>query len=288
MKKIILTIFATFILSLSVSAQSGAGRLKGFVASGIKNGSAIEATIELQAIENNSKTNFVDTVQTKDGGYDFEVSFGYYLLTISAKGYETYQTKVDIPSSSTINLTTILNKSTPKVDKCVSGNCVKGAGKMVYANGDIYEGNFVNRKKEGQGTFTVKYVKVYIGQFADNAPNGKGKATFANGDIYVGNWVDGKQTKGKITRANGHIYEGDWVGDQETGKGKKVYSNGKIYEGDFVAGYEEGQGTCTYTDGDYYTGQWKGGSRHGKGKYYDKAKNTIQEGTWEFGNFVGK
>jgi hypothetical protein len=117
MNKILLIVIAVFILSLSVSAQSGSGRLKGFVASGIKNGSAIDATVELRAIENNSNTKSVDTVQTKDSYYDIEVSFGYYLLTISAKGYETYQTKVYIPSSSTLNWGTILEKSKPKVKK---------------------------------------------------------------------------------------------------------------------------------------------------------------------------
>ena len=122
MKTILLTIFATFILSLSISAQSGSARLKGFVASGIKNGSAIAATVELRAIENNSKTKSVDTVQTKGGYYDIEVSFGYYLLTISAKGYETYQTKVLIPSSSTLNWGTLLEKSKPKKKRVKKSN----------------------------------------------------------------------------------------------------------------------------------------------------------------------
>ena len=122
MNKILLTIIATFILSLSISAQSGVGRLKGFVASGINNGSAIDATVELWAIKNNSKTNFVDTVQTKDGYYDFEVSFGYYLLTILAEGYETYQTKVLIPSSSTLNWGTLLEKSKPKKKRVKKSN----------------------------------------------------------------------------------------------------------------------------------------------------------------------
>ena len=117
MNKILLTIFATFILSLSVFAQSGAGGLKGFVASGIKNGSAITATVELRAIENWAENKSVDTVQTKDGYYEFEVSFGYYLLTISAKGYETYQTKVYIPSSNYLNWGTILEKSKPRKRK---------------------------------------------------------------------------------------------------------------------------------------------------------------------------
>ena len=117
MKNTIVAIFATFILTMTISAQSGTGRLKGFVASGIKNGSAIDASVELRAIENNSKTKSVDTVETTGGYYDISVSFGYYLLTISAKGYETYQTKVYIPSSSTLNWGTILEKSTPKVSK---------------------------------------------------------------------------------------------------------------------------------------------------------------------------
>lgn len=111
MNKILLTIFATFILSLSISAQSGSGSLKGFVASSIKNGSAIDATVELRAIKNWAKTDSVDTMETKGGYYEFQVSFGYYLLTISAKGYETYQTKVLIPSSSTLEWGTILEKS---------------------------------------------------------------------------------------------------------------------------------------------------------------------------------
>ncbi len=172
MKKIILTIFATFILSLSVSAQSGSGSLKGFVASGIRNGSAITATVELRAIENWARTESVDTVQTKGGYYEFQVSFGYYLLTISAKGYETYQTKVLISSSSTLKWGTILEKSKPKVGKCVSGNCVNGKGKYTLTNGDIYDGNFVKGKFEGQRTFTYKNGSYYIGEVKNGLPNG--------------------------------------------------------------------------------------------------------------------
>jgi hypothetical protein len=117
MKKILLTICVVFILSLSASAQSGTGTLKGFVASGIRNGSAIDATVELQAIENWSGTNQVETIETKGGYYEIQVSFGYYLLTISAKGYKTYQTKVLIPSSSTLEWGTILEKSEPRKRK---------------------------------------------------------------------------------------------------------------------------------------------------------------------------
>jgi hypothetical protein len=118
MKDILLAIIATFILSLSVSAQSGRGALKGFVNNSIKNdGITVDATVELRAIENWARKKSVHTVQTKDGYYEFQVSFGWYLLTISAKGYETYQTKVYIPSSSTLEWGTILEKSKPRKRK---------------------------------------------------------------------------------------------------------------------------------------------------------------------------
>lgn len=109
-------------LSFSVSAQSGTGTLKGFVASGIKSGSAIDAVVELRAIQNWAETDQVETAQTKGGYYEIQVSFGYYLLTISAEGYETYQTKVLIPSSSTLNWGTILEKSKPKKKRVKKSN----------------------------------------------------------------------------------------------------------------------------------------------------------------------
>lgn len=110
MKKIILTIIFCIILTSQTSAQSGLGLLEGFVADNIKNNSAIEANVELKSIRNNSKTNITQSVKTKKGYYSIEVSFGYYLLTISAEGYETYQTKVYIPSSSPLKWGTILEK----------------------------------------------------------------------------------------------------------------------------------------------------------------------------------
>lgn len=127
------------------------------------------------------------------------------------------------------------------IDKCVSGNCVNGKGKKVYENGNTYEGDFVDSKLEGQGTFTVTNGQIYIGQFANNMFNGRGKITFPTGDIYEGDWIDNKR---------------------------------------------EGQGTLTFPNGSYYIGEWKNGNVNGYAKYYDKAANTVQEGTWKDGVLV--
>ena len=87
--------------------------------------------------------------------------------------------------------------STPTTSNgCVSGNCVNGKGKMVYTNGDIYEGDFVNGNSEGQGVYTAKNGDYYTGEWKYAKKDGYGKeyikATnttregFWKNDVFVG------------------------------------------------------------------------------------------------------
>ena len=112
MIKLLSIAIASLILSTNCSAQSGLGGLKGFVTSSIKNGSAINnAIVVLTAIENNENTKTTTKVFTdQNGQYKFDVSFGYYKLTILAKGYKTYSTTVFIPSSTWLDWGTLLIK----------------------------------------------------------------------------------------------------------------------------------------------------------------------------------
>ena len=76
--------------------------------------------------------------------------------------------------------------------ECLSGNCVNGRGKMVYASGDTYEGDFVNDKKEGKGTYTYKNGDYYTGEYKNDKQNGYGKQfTKATNTTREGNWKDG-------------------------------------------------------------------------------------------------
>ena len=43
-----------------------------------------------------------------------------------------------------------------------------GKGKMTYANGDVYEGDFMNNKFHGKGKFTYENGVVYEGDFLDD------------------------------------------------------------------------------------------------------------------------
>ena len=105
-------------------------------------------------------------------------------------------------------------KETKKEEKTQKEN-----NRTIYDNGDIYEGELVNGKR-----------------------NGKGKMEYTNGDIYEGLFKDDlKAGKGKMIYANGNIYEGFFAKDRPSGKGKLLYKNGNIYEGYFLEGKLNGK-----------------------------------------------
>jgi tetratricopeptide (TPR) repeat protein len=165
-------------------------------------------------------------------------------------------------------------------NKCVSGDCVNGRGKMVYSNGNIYEGDFVNGKAEGHGTSNFADRATYTGQYSKDLFHGKGKYNYPDGSVYDGNWVNGKiEGRGKYFNSNGTTSEGDYVNGKAHGKGKLVNSKGDIYEGDWVNGLAEGQGIFKLKDGRIYTGQFYKDNFHGKGKII-YADGDIYEGDW--------
>ena len=46
---------------------------------------------------------------------------------------------------------------------------------MTYGNGDVYEGNWKDGKKNGKGKYTYTDGTVYEGDWKDGSKNGKGK-----------------------------------------------------------------------------------------------------------------
>ena len=55
--------------------------------------------------------------------------------------------------------------------------------KMIYNNGDVYEGDLINYKKNGHGTMEYKNSDVYEGEWKDDVVNGQGKMIYANGGL---------------------------------------------------------------------------------------------------------
>jgi len=111
-----------------------------------------------------------------------------------------------------------------------------------------------------QVTFLWTNGNRYEGEFANGKRNGHGTMTFANGEKYEGNFVNGQRSgKGTMTHPNGDHYEGYLANDQPSGQGIMTLANGDQYKGDFANGCAHGQGIITLTNGDWYEGEFVNG-----------------------------
>jgi hypothetical protein len=135
----------------------------------------------------------------------------------------------------------------------------EGQGKMTFANGDSFKGWFVKDKKHGRGEYKWKGGRQYSGLYGnDKAEDSGGTMTWKDGTKYVGQFSLG----------------------QRTGHGLVKFPNGVHYQGDFTNGKYEGFGTCVFSDGRVYTGNWKAGKAHGKGKLSESDGVVLHDGEW--------
>ena len=138
--------------------------------------------------------------------------------------------------------------------------------KINYSNGDRYEGEFLNGKKNGYGIFFNNNGDRYEGNWSNGWINGYGTYYFRDGNIYQGYFLKAIKTgKGKFYWSDGNRYDGDWLNDERTGKGKFYWSDGNRYEGEFLNGKKNGYGIYYWSNGDRYDGYWLNGKRTGKG-----------------------
>ena len=75
----------------------------------------------------------------------------------------------------------------------------------------MYEGEFSQGKKHGNGTLKYSNGTIYKGEWRNDKEHGQGKLS-CYGDVYEGNWLEGKRTSyGKLTYSNGTVYEGEFA-----------------------------------------------------------------------------
>ena len=192
-----------------------------------------------------------------------------------------------------------------------------GYGPSRWDNGDVYDGEWVEDKKEGLAVYTAKWGK-YEGLYKNDARHGWGKETSKEGAVYEGFWdgsstctdviktLDGVVTKGKIVdgkfvpnaagRAenistvkygNGE-YEGDMVGSKRHGYGMYRWDSGAWYEGNWVDDLRKGFGKFFWTDGSKSEGHWDNDQMNGYGVYYS-ANGSYYFGQWKDDNkYYGK
>ena len=103
----------------------------------------------------------------------------------------------------------------------------EGRGKLVWADGDVYEGEWKAGKKEGRGIYRC-----------------------ADGDVYEGEWKAGeKEGRGIFRFASGNVYEGEWKAGEKEGQGTYLYASGNIEVGFFKANTDVGEGVQWTADG---------------------------------------
>ncbi len=176
---------------------------------------------------------------------------------------------------------------------------------MTYANGDSYQGNFIDGRKEGNGVYTWANGDIYEGTFIKNVKHGKGifrpadslnflqcqwqndrivdeqtaNITYTNsnrifeGQIKSNGAIDGQ---GILNFDSNGIYKGSIKNNSFQGDCKIHYPNGDIYKGQMENNLFEGYGLYYYAYNKLtFAGQWQEGLQHGKGKLISDEGTTV-------------
>jgi len=162
-----------------------------------------------------------------------------------------------------------------------------GYGRIVWTNGDEYEGQFSNGLFQGKGKLISKGYTVYDGEFDQGYMNGQGTLEFENGDKYIGEFSRSAfNGKGKLISADESVYVGNFLSNEITGKGKWVFANKGVYRGELKSGVFHGKGKLTRPDGSSYSGDFAEGEMHGLGVY--RANKNVYSGEYVKGQFTGR
>ncbi len=157
-----------------------------------------------------------------------------------------------------------------------------------YANGDVYEGQFMNNQKNGRGLYRYANGDVYEGEYKDDVKNGCGVFRDADGSVYEGEFKDDtKNGRGVYRHASGNVYEGEFRNGQKNGLGVYRYADGGVYEGGLKNDKKHGKGVYRWADGSMYDGEFSEGNKHGQGTFHSP-NGTIYEGEWLRGQLHGK
>ena len=133
--------------------------------------------------------------------------------------------------------------------------------KIIYPNGDSYQGEIKDSKPHGQGKM------IYYSSPDQLKKKDKTKRE------YDGNWMRGKRhghgTLHVYLDSEGetldYSFEGSFSHDLIHGKGVATFGDGRRMTGTWTRGLMNGEGSLEYPDGRFYEGAFESGLRHGKG-----------------------
>ncbi|NEX62780.1 serine/threonine-protein kinase [Noviherbaspirillum galbum] len=126
---------------------------------------------------------------------------------------------------------------------------VSGTGRIVWSNGNQFDGTLVRGMKEGRGNFRWASGQRYVGEWSHDLPNGRGTLFFANGNRYDGEVRDGvPDGRGTAKFKNGDAYAGAWARGKSNGFGRYTWADGSFWEGEFRDDKRTENGKMVFAD----------------------------------------
>jgi TonB family protein len=158
--------------------------------------------------------------------------------------------------------------------------------KTTFSSSGTYNGEFLNGKPHGLGTWHYPSGAKYEGDVQNGLRHGKGSWVDSDGTTYVGEWEQNKWWgRGLVKNRQGYSYEGEFKNNLRDGFGKSTSPTGHVYEGEWRADLPNGHGVETQPDGTEYFGKWSSGAYDGLGVTFYPNGNVKQQGWWEDGAF---
>lgn len=129
----------------------------------------------------------------------------------------------------------------------------------IYDDGSTYEGQLVESKRHGHGTWQSAF-ESYEGQWREDQRDGEGTQTWEDARLYHGQFKAGKfhglgrmewhTTQGLV------VYEGHYFNDLKHGIGRYCWPDGRIYDGEWSQGTRCGKAAYVSSRGDRRMGIW--------------------------------
>ena len=135
----------------------------------------------------------------------------------------------------------------------------QGAGKAVYEDNSVYEGEWSRGEYHGAGKLVTSTFH-YTGSFKDSLFDGQGKLVLVNVGEYDGLFLRGKFCGyGLFKWLSGKLYRGHWRDNQMHLKGYLMWPDGRKYIGNFNHGKKDGKGYFYFSGGMMIEAKWKNG-----------------------------
>ena len=160
---------------------------------------------------------------------------------------------------------------------------IVGKGKLIYLNGDFFEGNFDNNYNPIDGIINYTNGDIYEGNLNMNGNRiGKGRMINKNGEIYYGEFYNNNKGLFCLNEEDYYIlnskninnineifncyelkdlfYKGNYKNNKKERKGILYINNDnykKIYEGNFKEDLKDGFGKIYYETGSIFESYWK-------------------------------